>query len=75
MTPHLSELKPVQVKELTEAFEEADKKGEGLGNVKATRFTRSQQRERQIKEAEGALEGKGGAGQYIYPQDSYIYKY
>lgn len=54
---HLSELKPVQVKELGEAFVEADGKGEGFGGLKQSRFTRSQQRERDVKEAEVALEG------------------
>jgi hypothetical protein len=65
---HLTELKPVQVKELGEAFAAADAKGEGFGAVKQTRFTRSQQRERDVKEAEGALEGTNGedAGEYSF---------
>lgn len=54
---HLSELKPVQVKELTEAFEVADKGSEGFGGLKQSRFTRSQKREKDVKQAEGALEG------------------
>ena len=52
LDPHLAELKPVQVKELGEAFAAADAKGEGLGSMKQTRFTRTQQRERAAKEAE-----------------------
>ena len=47
----------MQLKELTEAFVEADGKGEGFGAAKQTRFTRTQQRERAVKEAEGTLEG------------------
>lgn len=60
LDPYLAELKPVQVKELGEAFASADAKGEGFGAVKQSRFTRSQQRERDVKEAEGALEGTLG---------------
>ncbi len=64
LTPALAELKPVQVKELGEAFDAADAKGEGFGAVKQTRFTVTQQRERDVKEAEGALNGTaGGEGQ------------
>ena len=57
LTSHLKDLKPVQLKELTEAFVEADAKGEGFGTAKQTRFTRTQQRERAVKEAEGPLDG------------------
>lgn len=56
LTPFLAELKPVQVKELTDGFADADAKGEGFG-AKQSRFTKSQQRVRAVKEAEGALEG------------------
>ena len=59
LTSHLKDLKPVQLKELTEAFVKADGKGEGFGAAKQTRFTRTQQRERAVKEAEGTLEGPG----------------
>ena len=60
LAPALAELKPVQVKELGEAFEAADAKGEGFGAVRQTRFTVTQQRERDVKEAEGALNGVAG---------------
>lgn len=50
LDPHLSELKPVQVKELNETFINEEK---GL----QTRFTRSQQRDKAIKEAEASLVG------------------
>ena len=60
LDPSLKELKPVQVKELGEVFKAADEKGEGFGGSggKQTRWTRVQQRERMVKEAEGQLEGK-----------------
>lgn len=54
---HLSELKPVQIKELNESFADLDAKGEGKGTGVQSRFTRSQQREQQVKEAEGTLSG------------------
>lgn len=57
LTPYLASLKPVQVKELGEGFAEADGKGEGFGAVKQSRFTRTQQRERDVKAAEGTLGG------------------
>jgi cytoskeleton-associated protein 5 len=62
----LAELKPVQVKDLEEAFKEVDEKGEGFGGSggRPSRWTRSQQRERDVKEAEGALEGKDSEGIY-----------
>ncbi|GAA5910305.1 hypothetical protein JCM6882_003246 [Rhodosporidiobolus microsporus] len=64
LTPHLSELKPVQQKELSEAFEAADRgeKGDefGFGRVKPSRFTVGQKREMARKEAEGQLNGGGG---------------
>lgn len=43
--PWLSELKPVQVKELQEAFEGMEKEGKGKGTLKAERSTREHQRE------------------------------
>ncbi|KAI6150798.1 microtubule associated protein [Pisolithus tinctorius] len=43
--PFLGELKPVQVKELQEAFETMEKEGNGKGSLKAERFTREHQRE------------------------------
>jgi len=46
--PWLSELKPVQVKELQEAFEGMEKAGQGKGTLKAERFTRQHQRETEL---------------------------
>lgn len=43
--PWLSELKPVQVKELQEAFEGMVKEGKGKGTLKAERSTREHQRQ------------------------------
>ncbi|BGP46329.1 hypothetical protein JCM10450v2_002171 [Rhodotorula kratochvilovae] len=65
LAPHLGELKPVQQKELGEAFEAADagEKGAewGFGKLKPSRFTRSQKREMQVLEAQGQLEANGEA--------------
>lgn len=41
----MSELKPVQVKELHEAFDALDKEGKGKGSLKPERFTRQQARD------------------------------
>lgn len=43
--PFLAELKPVQVKELHEAFEKMDSDGCGKGTLKPERFTRARARE------------------------------
>lgn len=43
--PWLAELKPVQVKELKEAFESMEAEGKGKGTLKPERLTRSQARE------------------------------
>ena len=43
--PWLSELKPVQIKELKEAFEAMEKEGKGKGSIKPERYTRAQARE------------------------------
>ncbi|GAA5893605.1 hypothetical protein JCM5296_002476 [Sporobolomyces johnsonii] len=64
LTPHLSELKPVQQKELQESFEAADRgerEGWGFGKVRQGRWTWTQKREMSVREAEGALEGGAGA--------------
>lgn len=56
----LTELKPVQVKELTEAFEAADQNGKGKGTGHQERFTKAQQREREnapVGEVEEVPEG------------------
>lgn len=49
----LSELKPVQVKELTEGFEALDKEGKGQGTATQERYTRAQAREREEAELNG----------------------
>ncbi|KAG2157068.1 armadillo-type protein [Suillus clintonianus] len=46
--PWLSELKPVQVKELQEAFEGMEKAEKGKGTLKSERLTRAQQREAEM---------------------------
>lgn len=43
----LSDLKPVQIKELTESFEAADKVGKGQGTGQQERYTKAQQHERE----------------------------
>lgn len=47
----------MQVKELQESFAALDDKGEGKGTAKQLRFTKDQQRENAIKEAETTLGG------------------
>jgi cytoskeleton-associated protein 5 len=66
LTQSLSELKPLQVKELGDKFTEADGKGEGFGGVKQSRFTKSQQKAREVKQAAGPVEGvvEEGASDY-----------
>jgi len=51
--PFLNDLKPVQVKELHEAFEGMDKEGKGKGTFKAERLTRQQARDAAETEAAG----------------------
>lgn len=55
--PSLQDLKPVQLKELTEAFAAMDASGQAGGTGRPTRFTRKQARE--MEAAAGA--GMGGA--------------
>ncbi|KIJ69430.1 hypothetical protein HYDPIDRAFT_185206 [Hydnomerulius pinastri MD-312] len=57
--PWLAELKPVQVKELQEAFEGMEKEGKGKGTLKAERSTREHQRE---LEAKADVSDSGEAG-------------
>lgn len=63
LTPHLGELKPVQQKELGEAFEAADRgeKGDeyGFGKIRPSRYTMSQKRAMAIQEAQGQLDANG----------------
>lgn len=46
--PWLADLKPVQVKELKEAFESMETDGRGKGSLKPERMTRRQAREAEI---------------------------
>lgn len=66
LTPHLGELKPVQQKELGEAFEAADRgeKGDdyGFGKVRPSRYTASQKKEMAMQEAQGQLDADGVEG-------------
>ncbi|EJF65775.1 ARM repeat-containing protein [Dichomitus squalens LYAD-421 SS1] len=59
----LNDLKPVQVKELKEAFEEMEKEGKGRGSLKPERMTRQGARE-----AEAAAEA-GGDGDADAPPE------
>ncbi|KDQ60854.1 hypothetical protein JAAARDRAFT_125412 [Jaapia argillacea MUCL 33604] len=63
--PWLGDLKPVQVKELKEAFEELDKEGKGKGSLKPERTTRQQAREAEEAEATGA----SGTGPEAEPEE------
>ncbi|KAF8582676.1 microtubule associated protein [Ramaria rubella] len=54
LEPFLADLKPVQVKELHEAFEAMEKEGRGKGTFKAERMTRQQARDAEVAAAEGA---------------------
>ena len=56
----LNDLKPVQVKELKEAFENMEKEGKGKGSLKPERMTRAQAREAESVAASG--EGDAGGG-------------
>lgn len=64
----LGDLKPVQVKELKEAFEAMEKEGKGKGSLKPERMTRAAAREAEANEAAGVGEEDGAApeeGAYI----------
>ena len=56
----LNDLKPVQVKELKEAFEELEKEGKGRGSLKPERMTRQGAREAEAA-AEAGDDGEGAA--------------
>lgn len=49
----LGDLKPVQVKELKEAFEAMEKEGKGKGSLKPERMTRAAARDAEANEAAG----------------------
>ncbi|KZT26231.1 ARM repeat-containing protein [Neolentinus lepideus HHB14362 ss-1] len=57
--PWLADLKPVQVKELKEAFEVMEKEGKGRGSLKPERMTRQQAREMEAAGAAGDHEVTG----------------
>lgn len=66
LTPHLGELKPVQQKELGEAFEAADR-GEkdeyGFGKLRPSRFTVTQKQEMEAQQARGQPEVDDAVGE------------
>lgn len=51
--PWLAELKPVQIKELKEAFETMEKEGKGKGSIKPERYTRAQAHDMENATQEG----------------------
>ena len=57
----LGELKPVQVKELKEAFEAMEKEGKGKGSLKPERMTRAGARDAEANEAAGGGDGGDAA--------------
>lgn len=59
--PWLGELKPVQVKELKEAWEGMEKEGQGKGSLKPSRMTRQQAREAEEHAAAGGDDDAGEA--------------
>jgi len=72
--PWLADLKPVQVKELKEAFEGLEKDGKGKGSLKVERMTREQAREAEARggdEDDGAEAG-GEPGAYTCALELYI---
>lgn len=56
--PWLADLKPVQVKELKEAWDSMEKEGRGKGTLKPERMTRKQARDAE----QNAAAGDGDAG-------------
>ncbi|TFK54917.1 ARM repeat-containing protein [Heliocybe sulcata] len=58
--PWLADLKPVQVKELKEAFEAMDKEGKGKGSLKPERMTRQAARDAEAADAAGDEEEADG---------------
>ena len=65
--PFLNDLKPVQIKELHEAFEAMEKDGKGKGMFKAERLTRQQARDAEQMAANG--EDEPGAVEEETPPD------
>ncbi|KAF5365755.1 hypothetical protein D9758_003307 [Tetrapyrgos nigripes] len=67
--PWLAELKPVQVKELKEAFENMEREGKGKGTLKPERLTRSQARDAEMAAENEEEGGTGGAEDDAEPVD------
>jgi hypothetical protein len=66
--PWLADLKPVQVKELKEAFEGMEKDGKGKGSLKPERHTRQQSREVvEIDDNADIDDGRGQEGNSSFP--------
>ncbi|KAL0571687.1 hypothetical protein V5O48_010274 [Marasmius crinis-equi] len=59
----LNDLKPVQVKELKEAFENMEREGKGKGSLKPERLTRAQAREAESAAASGEVDGEEAGGE------------
>jgi cytoskeleton-associated protein 5 len=57
----LGDLKPVQVKELKESFENMEKEGKGKGSLKPERMTKQQAREAEAAQMAGGGDGEGDA--------------
>ncbi|KAI0709101.1 ARM repeat-containing protein [Earliella scabrosa] len=65
----LNDLKPVQVKELKEAFEELEKEGKGRGSLKPERMTRQGAREAEAAAAAGGDADEGAPPEEEAPPD------
>ncbi|KAL4248146.1 CLASP family protein [Abortiporus biennis] len=66
----LNDLKPVQVKELKEAFENMEKEGKGKGTLKPERLTRAAAREAEAREAaRGGEDGEDAPEEEAAPPD------
>jgi len=59
--PWLADLKPVQVKELKEAWDGMEKEGRGKGTLKPERMTRQQARDAEQNAAAGVGDAKDGS--------------
>ncbi|KAF8636528.1 hypothetical protein AX17_003341 [Amanita inopinata Kibby_2008] len=63
--PWLAELKPVQVKELKEAFEAMEKDGKGKGSIKPERVTRAHAREMEASAENDTTDALSGEEQGV----------
>ena len=72
--PWLADLKPVQVKELKEAWDGMEQEGRGKGTLKPERMTRQQARDAEQKAASGGGDSEDGdaaaEGASVTPSDS-----